>query len=163
MEKDRLKRAVFGLESYRFIDVTAHFEIPDGTALVISMIPSGIFHPEDSRYELLFETHVKPKDSLEDSLESAIHVSCMANFRIDSCTSRDDIPEYFYSNSLAILFPYIRAFISTVFLQANVPPLVLPIVNMKALGDKLKSKTTMAASSTDGKDNNLSDARRPRQ
>ena len=163
MEKDRLKRAVFGLESYRFIDVTAHFEIPDGTALVISMIPSGIFHPEDSRYELLFETHVKPKDSLEDSLESAIHVSCMANFRIDSCTSRDDIPEYFYSNSLAILFPYIRAFISTVFLQANVPPLVLPIVNMKALGDKLKSKTTMAASSTDGKDNDLSDARRPRQ
>ena len=163
MEKDRLKRAVFRLESYRFIDVTAHFEIPDGTALVISMIPSGIFHPEDSRYELLFETHVKPKDSLEDSLESAIHVSCMANFRIDSCTSRDDIPEYFYSNSLAILFPYIRAFISTVFLQANVSPLVLPIVNMKALGDKLKSKTTMAASSTDGKDNNLSDARRPRQ
>ena len=159
MEKDRLKRAVFRLESYRFIDVTAHFEIPDGTALVISMIPSGIFHPEDSRYELLFETHVKPKDSLE----SAIHVSCMANFRIDSCTSRDDIPEYFYSNSLAILFPYIRAFISTVFLQANVPPLVLPIVNMKALGDKLKSKTTIAASSTDGKDNDLSDARRPRQ
>ena len=95
MEKDRLKRAVFRLESYRFIDVTAHFEIPDETELVISMIPSGIFHPEDSRYELLFETHVKPKDSLE----SAIHVSCMANFRIDSCTSRDDIPEYFYSNS----------------------------------------------------------------
>ena len=156
MEKDRLKRAVFRLESYRFIDVTAHFEIPDETELVI---PSGIFHPEDSRYELLFETHVKPKDSLE----SAIHVSCMANFRIDSCTSRDDIPEYFYSNSLAILFPYIRAFISTVFLQANVPPLVLPIINMKGLGDNLKSKTTMAASSTDGKDNDLSDARRPRQ
>ena len=67
MEKDRLKRAVFRLESYRFIDVTAHFEIPDETELVISIIPSGIFHPEDSRYDLLFETHVKPKDSLESA------------------------------------------------------------------------------------------------
>lgn len=39
--------------------------------------------------------------------------------------SLDDIPEYFYANSIAILFPYIRVFVSTVTLQANIKPIVL--------------------------------------
>ena len=154
MEKEGLKKAVFRLKTYRFIDVTAHFEIPDKTELVISMDPSGTFYAEDSRYELLFKTHVTRKDSLE----SVIDASCTADFHIDACTSPDDIPEFFYSNSLAILFPYIRAFISTVFLQANVTPVVLPIVNLKGLGDKLKSRTTIVTISTNERDDNLSDA-----
>lgn len=40
----------------------------------------------------------------------------------ESARTLEDIPDYFYANSIAILFPYVRAFVSTVSLQANIPP-----------------------------------------
>ena len=41
-----------------------------------------------------------------------------------------DIPDYFYPNSLAIVFPYVRSFVSSVTLQANIesPILTSPMV-----------------------------------
>lgn len=40
-------------------------------------------------------------------------------------------------NSLAILFPYLRALISTITANANIPPIILPIVN---ISEMLKKK-----------------------
>lgn len=48
----------------------------------------------------------------------------------------------FYANSIAIVFPYIRAFISTVTLQANlVSPILLPTMNLTSLGERLMNNT----------------------
>lgn len=52
------------------------------------------------------------------------------------------MPSYFYRNSIAIVFPYIRAFISTVTLQANIPPIILPTMNLTSLEIPLKQNTT---------------------
>lgn len=54
-----------------------------------------------------------------------------------------DIPEYFYPNSLAIVFPYVRAFVSTITLQANVQPVVLPTINLMGITEELKEQTTV--------------------
>ena len=54
-----------------------------------------------------------------------------------------EIPDFFYPNSLAIIFPYIRAFVSTLTLQANVRPIVLPTVNLMGLTDMLRKETTV--------------------
>lgn len=53
----------------------------------------------------------------------------------------NEIPNYFYANSLAIIFPYIRAFVSTITLQSNMHPIVLPTVNLMGLSEKLKRNT----------------------
>lgn len=53
----------------------------------------------------------------------------------------NEIPDYFYANSLAIIFPYIRAFVSTITLQSNMHPIVLPTVNLMGLSEKLKRNT----------------------
>lgn len=37
------------------------------------------------------------------------------------------------SNSVAILFPYLRAFISTITANANIPPYILPVMNIAAM------------------------------
>ena len=55
----------------------------------------------------------------------------------------DDIPPYFYRNGLAIVFPFIRAFISTLTLQANLKLLIIPILNLSELEEELKSKTVL--------------------
>lgn len=53
----------------------------------------------------------------------------------------EEIPTFFYPNSLAILFPYVRAFVSTLSLQANVRPVMLPTINLMGLTDRLRAQT----------------------
>ena len=48
----------------------------------------------------------------------------------------------FISNSIAILFPYVRAFVSTLTLQANIKPILLPTLNLSSLQDILRENTT---------------------
>jgi preprotein translocase subunit SecB len=54
----------------------------------------------------------------------------------------DTIPDYFYANSIAILFPYLRAFITTLTAVANIKPLILPTLNLGSLAKPLKDNTT---------------------
>ncbi|CAM4366664.1 hypothetical protein AQBE111736_13510 [Aquirufa beregesia] len=42
---------------------------------------------------------------------------------------------------MAILFPYLRAFISLVTLQINIPPLILPTLNLSSLEADLRKNT----------------------
>lgn len=39
----------------------------------------------------------------------------------------------FYSNALAILYPYIRAIVSTYTAGANIQPVILPTINIKKM------------------------------
>ena len=70
-----------------------------------------------------------------------ISVGSVARFSFSSLMKFEDIPDYFYSNSVAILFPYMRAFVSTVSLQSNIPPLILPTLNLTKLGETLKKNS----------------------
>lgn len=73
-----------------------------------------------------------------------ISVNCQAEFMFESARTLEDIPDYFYANSIAILFPYVRAFVSTVSLQANIPPIIIPTLNLSPLKDYLKANTIIA-------------------
>ena len=75
---------------------------------------------------------------------SSIYVNCIADYKFEDIHSLEDIPEYFYANSIAILFPYVRAFVSTVTLQANIRPIVLPTYNVSPLQDMLIKNTVVA-------------------
>lgn len=48
--------------------------------------------------------------------------------------------EVFIKNAIAILFPYLRAIVSTYTASANVPPLILPAINVNKLIENTKSK-----------------------
>ena len=73
-----------------------------------------------------------------------VGVSCVASFSFENVHELSDIPDYFYPNSIAILFPYIRAFVSTMSLQANIQPILLPTVNLIGLTDDLKNNTKVS-------------------
>lgn len=55
----------------------------------------------------------------------------------------EDIPTYFYANSIAIVFPYLRAFISSLTIQANLKPMILPTMNLTSLSSPLKENVTV--------------------
>ena len=129
----------FKLDTYRFQKASLNFDIPNKAELSINFMPSGKFYKKENRYELSFDVLVTCKDT--DS--TVISVSCIASFIFTSEVTFNDIPDFFYPNSLAILFPYIRAFVSTISLQANVSPIILPTVNLMGLTGKLRKNTSI--------------------
>lgn len=132
-----MEKATFKLDHYHFTKAFLDFNIPDKAELNISFSPKGVFHVKEARYELYFDVKVECNETQMD----VVKVSCEASFSFAGKITVSEIPEYFYPNSLAIIFPYIRAFVSTMSLQANVRPVVLPTVNLMGLTEQLKSWT----------------------
>lgn len=132
-----MEKAAFKLDSYHFTKASLDFNIPNDAELNISFSPKGVFHSKDAYYDLVFDVTVECGETGTE----VIKVSCEASFSFGNNVSIEDIPDYFYPNSLAIVFPYVRAFVSTISLQANVQPVVLPTVNLIGLTEELKEQT----------------------
>lgn len=132
-----MEKAVFKLDRYHFTMASLDFNIPNDAELNISFNPSGVFHSKEARYDLVFDVAV----GCNETNTEVIKVSCEASFSFGNKISIAEIPEYFYPNCLAIVFPYVRAFVSTVSLQANVQPVVLPTINLMGLTEELKERT----------------------
>jgi len=71
-----------------------------------------------------------------------VRVNCKAIFDFDDDAKEAGIPDYFYKNSIAIVYPFIRSFISSLTLQANVKLILLPTMNLSSLEAPLKENTT---------------------
>lgn len=132
-----MEKAAFKLDSYHFVKASLDFDIPDEVELNITFNPKGVFYANESRYELEFDVMVKCKETGK----TVINVLCLSSFTFSAPVSIGKIPDYFYPNSIAIIFPYVRAFVSTLSLQANVRPILLPTINLMGLTEELKSKT----------------------
>ena len=135
-----MDKALFSLESFRFEEVEMHLG-DTSSSMKLSIVPSGVFFCEESRYELLFVFNALKDDMAEEGNDVVVSITCKASFKFTDIHSLNDIPDFFYSNSIAILFPYVRSFISSVTLQANVMPIVLPVMNLSSLQETLKNKT----------------------
>ena len=131
-------RAMFSLENYSFSKVIIDLSKKTSTELIISFDPSGEFNPKNSVYTLLFKFYA----STEHNRTPFVSIDCQATFSFDPQITFNDIPSYFYRNAIALLFPYLRAFVSTVTLQANMPPIILPTMNLSGLENQLKESTT---------------------
>lgn len=130
--------ARFALVSYKFDKVSLNLEeLKANTTFAINFKPSGVFNNEKKTYELTFLFTAIDSTSQKD----IISIRCKAIFSFNEVSTIDDIPSFFYNNAIAILFPYIRAFVSTVTLQANIQPLVLPTLNLSDLQNTLKANT----------------------
>ncbi len=70
--------------------------------------------------------------------------TCFGEFRFKDVSRKEDIPDYFYSNSIAILFPYLRAFVSLLTMQANFgEAVVLPLLNFTSVGKTIKDRMSV--------------------
>ncbi|PTL30754.1 hypothetical protein AXF23_06425 [Prevotella sp. oral taxon 313] len=134
------KEVAFRLVNYKFTKATLNFDIPKDAEFVIDFKPSGKLKEIEGTYDLSFDTIVK----CEETDTIIVEVSCIAQFSFMDRIKFEEIPDFFYPNSLAILFPYIRAFVSTLSLQANsFRPMILPTVNLMGLTEELRDNTSV--------------------
>lgn len=132
-----MEQAAFSLKNYSFSKVNIDYNNKSNTPdISIDIKPSGLFDNNNSQYILSFIFSAKTKDD-----KPFIVIACDSVFTLKNVDKLEDIPSFFYKNSIAILFPYIRAFVSTVTLQANREPMVLPTMNLSALESTLKNHT----------------------
>ena len=131
-----MKNAAFSLRGYRFpkalIDLT--YIKDENNEFKMDIFPSGRYLTKTHEFELKFTFVAK----LNNSEEPAINVDCEGLFAFAEPLAYEEIPDYFFPNSIAIIFPYVRAFVSTLSLQANYRPIVIPTMNLSDLSDTLR-------------------------
>lgn len=134
-----MDKAAFSLESYSFDRVMIDYTLKTGNEIRIKFDPSGVFEVKENQsvYNLNFVFYAFS----ETQNDPFVKIECNAIFDFAEKISFEEIPPFFYANSIAIIFPYVRAFISTVTLQANFSPLVLPTMNLSALEQPLRENT----------------------
>lgn len=126
-----MERAAFRFDGYKFTQIRLDLDKLGGDRH-LDIRPSGVFDRDQREYRLAFDLYIRVRG------EEAVYIKCLSLFKMGG----EDIPDYFYANSIAIVFPYVRAFISTVSLQAGVTPaIILPTLNLSSLRDRLRDNT----------------------
>lgn len=129
--------ARFAFVSYQFTEAKLSFIIDKKHELAIEIEPQGRYNPNDGEFDVFVQT------TIINNGKRVIEVTCVAKYKFERAIKSEEIPNYFYANSIAIIFPYIRAFISTLSVQANIPVVVIPTINLTSLGPILKQRTNI--------------------
>ncbi len=133
-----MQKAAFSIINYQFDKVQIDLNNHKSKDLALAFETKGLYDNENSTFELQFVVNVSNKVAENPFVE----ISCKGNFKFENVSSFEEIPDFFYRNSIAILFPYVRAYLSLVTTQANVPGIILPTLNLSNLETELKSNTT---------------------
>lgn len=100
---------------------------------------SGFIDQKESKYYLNLVANVKDED---DNFEISIVTESVFNFDEDADVN-ELIESMFTLNAPAIVFPYIRAYISSLTALSGMPTLTIPTLNLSKVGETLKENITI--------------------
>lgn len=129
-------KALFSFNRYWFDDISLSSKLfKKEDDISVNFYPKCTFY-KSKRYAVLgFDFFAKNPGS-----EPFLKTSCFGEFVFKDVSELKDIPEFFYANAIAILYPYLRAYISMVTQQANFGcAVVLPLSNLAGMKDIVKA------------------------
>jgi preprotein translocase subunit SecB len=132
--------ASFSFKNHKVRKFSFNEPTESNTNIMIDFNPSGEYNLKEGVFKIILEFTAK-----YGSYEKKVLCEIIADgyFNFEENTPLEKIPDFFYSNGIAILFPYLRAFITTLTAVANVKPLVLPTLNLNSLAKPLKENTVV--------------------
>jgi preprotein translocase subunit SecB len=102
----------------------------------VAMNPSGIVDPEAKLFHLYLDVELKDEN---DSLK--INIAVLGIFKFRQNVKLETLENYFYVNAPAIMFPYVRSYISALTSLSGLNVINLPLLNMTSMGAELKANT----------------------
>lgn len=132
--------ASFAFQNHLIRKVTFSQPLENQEKISIEFEPSGEFNSQNGTYKLILRFFANYGEKNEYSL---IDLVSEGDFKFDKSISFEEIPDYFFPNCIAILYPYLRAFITTFTSVANTKALILPTLNLSSLSKPLKENTTV--------------------
>ncbi|MFC2631069.1 MAG: protein-export chaperone SecB [Porphyromonas pasteri] len=132
-------RASFRLKDYRVVRSEINLDIASKSlllqepeSLIIDIDPKGSLL-DTERHLLSLRMNV---GVYSEKKEVDIKVSLVAHFEYKS-TQEDELDAYIVYNAPAIIFPYVRAYISSLTGLSGISPIILPTLKMEKFGKKL--------------------------
>ena len=135
-----MQKAAFSIINYQFNKVNIDLSNHVSKDISLMFETRGEYSEITSEYELNFKVVAFNK---EKETTPFVEVQCIGIFKFEGVAKFSEIPDFFYRNSIAILFPYVRSYISIVTNQANVPGIILPTLNLSSLEGELRKNTTL--------------------
>lgn len=133
-----MQKAAFNIKEYKFEKFSLDLSNHSDKELEIKFETSGCYFQEEATFELIFRAIIFNKGSENRFF---VDVTCNGTFGFENVNSFEEIPDFFFRNGIALLFPYLRAYISIVTTQANVPGVILPTYNLTGLEELLRKST----------------------
>ncbi|MDD3211349.1 protein-export chaperone SecB [Bacteroides graminisolvens] len=119
--------ANFRFKGYKIIDSTIRIseEMEISSKLEINFEQTIGSIIEEGMYKHTLTTKIT-----NDNSSMNIEVKAVGFFEFDKSLSNELLQDFFQKNAPAILFPYVRAYISTLTGLSGVAPLILPTLNL---------------------------------
>ena len=99
--------------------------------------PEGVFKKEDKKFTLTLKVLIKDE---EKNLELVMKMDGIFAYEADDM---QELVPFISVNAPAIMFPYIRAYISNITALGGMPPIILPTLNIEGVGKELLKKLNL--------------------
>ena len=133
--------AIFSFQNFKVTKFSYDETYHADNNLRIGFNPQGKYIKETGVFELTLNVITHDKD---DTAKRVFELTSIGFFKFENKVPFNEIPQFFYRNAIAIMFPYIRAFISTLTLQANTKLLRLNLMNLEGLEKNLVDSSVEA-------------------
>ena len=104
----------------------------------LNFLPKGLINKQEGNFQLHLDVKIEDENKVFN-----INIKAIANYHFENKDELDNLNDLFYINAPALLFPYIRAYISTLTNLSGFDPINLPTLNMTSLGENLKKNTSI--------------------
>lgn len=127
-----VKKASFNFINFVINECTLDFTKDRTTELNISFNPSGKHFLKTNTFKLFVNVKI-----INGNKEQIVDINTESKFKFSS--DLKNLSTFFTKNAPAIIFPYIRAFVSSLSVQSGHKPILIPTLNLTGLAKVLES------------------------
>jgi preprotein translocase subunit SecB len=134
METKNAPKSKFKFKGYLIKDSRVTLSNPEISEGMNAGIRANAEIRDNNIYELSMDVHVEDKDK-----HLCIDVAILGTFEFET-SNYAELEGLLSMNAPAIMFPYIRAYISNVTALGGIKPIIMPTLNMIGIGRQLKEE-----------------------
>ncbi|MCK5136252.1 MAG: protein-export chaperone SecB [Bacteroidales bacterium] len=136
---DKVEKSAFQFKGFQIVET--HIVKKEGQEVSgnihLDFNPRGKILKDQNLYKILLGITIHDDD---ESIKA--NVEAIGYFEFSDSIDQDTLDNLFYVNAPAILFPYIRAYISTLTNLSGIETVTLPTINLSSIGGVLQKNTT---------------------
>ncbi len=135
---DKVEKSAFQFKGFQIVET--HIVKKEGQEVSgnihLDFNPRGEILKDQNLYKILLGIIINDSD---ESIK--VNVEAIGYFEFSDSIDQDTLNNLFFVNAPAILFPYIRAYISTLTNLSGIETVTLPTINLSSIGSVLKKNT----------------------
>lgn len=140
----KIVKSAFRLDQFIIQDFSIKRKPHPQDKVDLSINPGGLHLKYKNEFHLTLEVEIR------DTNESyTIQLRALGIFKLKPDEGDDRLSNYFYTNAPAIIFPYVRSYISAITALTGLNTVNLPVMNLSGLRETLKKQTKEIESAPD--------------